>query len=391
MDQSEITGERAQAATAQDEEQLRVNDAPDGFEPAGFAAAAEAAESPDGAAMPDAATVLDDAAVPDGAAPPEGAAPDEEVPAADHAASEVEAARLEAADEAARGRQLVSVIEALLFASEEPVTVASLKKVIEDATTDELKSALQGLKEQYDQSERGFALFEMAGGFLICTRDTYAPWVEKMIKGKRRVRLSRAGLETIAVVAYKQPISRSEIERIRGVDCGGVLGTLVERDLVMIKGRDTGPGKPLLYGTTQEFLNYFGLNKISELPRLDELSTLAARNPAWSDAERARFQKRGVEEVQLELPGELSASMDADVAGDEVGGVTDRVESADGAEMADGADRADMEGLADTAADAAREPDDDATPRRERVVYEAADGDADTDAGYGEGDEARPV
>lgn len=355
MDQSEITGEREQAATAQDEEQLRVDDAPEAGLPVEEALSAGS----------------DEAALSD------SAAPDEEVPAADHAASEVEAARLEAVDEAARGRQLASVIEALLFASEEPVTVASLRKVIEDATTDELRSALEGLKEQYDQSERGFALFEMAGGYLICTRDTYAPWVEKMIKGKRRVRLSRAGLETIAVVAYKQPISRSEVERIRGVDCGGVLGTLVERDLVMIKGRDTGPGKPLLYGTTQEFLNYFGLNKISELPRLDELSTLAARNPAWSDSERARFQKHGVLEVQLELPCDLSASVEGEAAGVEAGG-----------ELTDGAD------MADTAAPAAgtgRDLDDDATRRRERVTYEAADGDADTDAGYGEGDEARPA
>lgn len=329
--------------------------------------------------------------------------PDEEVPAADPAASEVEAALLEAQDAAARGRQLRAVIEALLFASEEPITVASLKKVVEDATTDELKDALRTLKEEYDAAERGVALFEVAGGYLICTRDTFAPWVEKMVKGKRRVRLSRAGLETIAVVAYKQPISRAEIERIRGVDCGGVLGTLVERDLVMIKGRDTGPGKPLLYGTTQEFLNYFGLNKISELPRLDELSTLAARNPSWSDAERARFTKHGVDEVQLELPGELSAAAQAieDAEQAENSEQAENRVAAEGSVPADSAEPGEDVSLAESAepverARRAEEVGPEEIPalaeeRREAVAYEAADGDADTDAGYGDGHEARPV
>lgn len=186
------------------------------------------------------------------------------------------------------------LIEALLFACDEPLTIPAIRKVADDVTPAEIREIMDGLRAEYDDGARGVALLEVAGGFVLVTREAWAPWVEKLMKGKRKVRLSRAALETVAVVAYKQPITRGEIERIRGVDAGGVLATLLERDLVMIKGRDPGPGKPLLYGSTQEFLNYFGLNKLSDLPRLDEISALAAKNPAWSDAEKARFERAGI-------------------------------------------------------------------------------------------------
>jgi segregation and condensation protein B len=192
------------------------------------------------------------------------------------------------------------VLEALLFASDEPLTVAGIRRLVEDLDGAEVRRILEALQAEYEANDRGVTLLEVAGGWIFVTREAYAPWVERLMKGRRKVRLSRAALETVAVVAYKQPITRQEIERIRGVDAGGVLATLLERDLVMIKGRDPGPGKPLLYGTTQEFLNYFGLNRLSDLPRLDEISALAAKNPAWSDAERARFERAGVEPIELE-------------------------------------------------------------------------------------------
>ncbi|HEX7878504.1 MAG TPA: SMC-Scp complex subunit ScpB, partial [Candidatus Eisenbacteria bacterium] len=209
-----------------------------------------------------------------------------------------------------------SLVEALLFASDEPLTFALLKKATGNMAAAELRVVLEELKVEYDASRRGVALLEVAGGYVLVTRESWAPWVERLMKGKRKVRLSRAALETVAVVAYKQPITRGEIERIRGVDAGGVLATLLERDLVMIKGRDPGPGKPLLYGSTQEFLNYFGLNKLSDLPRLDEISALAAKNPAWSDAEKARFERAGIEPIDFEgdqPPAlELGAGADSD-------------------------------------------------------------------------------
>lgn len=211
------------------------------------------------------------------------------------------------------------VVEAILFASDEPMTIPALRKVIEDLTAGEARDILETLKADYEADERGITLVEIAGGFIFCTKESCAPWVEKMMKGKRRVRLSRAALETVAVIAYKQPIGRNEIERIRGVEAGGVLSTLLERDLIMIKGRDTGPGKPLLYGTTQEFLNYFGLNRITDLPRLDELTVLAAKTPEWTEAERARMEKAGLDPIELEghQPADLAHAGEEAADGDD--------------------------------------------------------------------------
>jgi segregation and condensation protein B len=213
------------------------------------------------------------------------------------------------------------VVEAILFASDEPMTIPALRKVIEDLTAGEARDILETLKADYEAEERGITLVEIAGGFIFCTKESCAPWVEKMMKGKRRVRLSRAALETVAVIAYKQPIGRNEIERIRGVEAGGVLSTLLERDLIMIKGRDTGPGKPLLYGTTQEFLNYFGLNRITDLPRLDELTVLAAKTPEWTEAERARMEKAGLDPIELEghQPADLAHAGEEEAEGEDGG------------------------------------------------------------------------
>jgi segregation and condensation protein B len=222
------------------------------------------------------------------------------------------------------------VVEALLFASDEPLGVPAIRKVIEDLTPAEIREILTGLKAEYDGSDRGITLIEVAGGHVFVSKESTAPWVEKLMKGKRRVRLSRAALETVAVIAYKQPIGRMEIERIRGVDVGGVLATLLERDLIMIKGRDTGPGKPLLYGTTQEFLNYFGLNKLSDLPHLGELSALAAASPDWSETERARFEKAGVEPIELEgkEPADLALGEGAEELSTEEEALEEPVEGA---------------------------------------------------------------
>jgi segregation and condensation protein B len=174
---------------------------------------------------------------------------------------------------------LRSAVEALLFSSDQPLTLALLVDALE-STEDELREALKALGDEYDAREAGVALREMAGGWIFATRPELHEWVARMLRGKRRTRLSRAALETMAIVAYKQPVTKSEIEAIRGVDASGVLATLLERNLVTIKGRSTVVGRPLLYGTTPEFLNYFGLRDLTELPRPEELRALvAAREP----------------------------------------------------------------------------------------------------------------
>lgn len=247
------------------------------------------------------------------------------------------------------------VVEALLFASDEPLGIPALKKLLDNMPAADLKEILSALKEEYDAEGRGITLMEVAGGYVFVSRETTAPWVEKMLKGKRRVRLSRAALETVAVIAYKQPIGRMEIERIRGVDVGGVLSTLLERDLILVKGRDQGPGKPLLYGTTQEFLNYFGLNKLTELPRLEELSVLGAEHPDWSEAEVARFEKAGVEPIELQ--GDEPENLALGEGGHETAGSEGEVD--DGSEVSDGAARDSEDDDSESFDETARDSDED--------------------------------
>ena len=174
---------------------------------------------------------------------------------------------------------LRSAVEALLFASDQPLSLLLLAEPLETEPA-EVAEALKALGESYASREAGVELREMAGGWLFTTAAGQAEWVTRMLRGKRRMRLSRAALETMAIIAYKQPVTKSEVEAIRGVDASGVLATLLERNLVTIKGRSTVVGRPLLYGTTNEFLNYFGLRDLSELPRPEELRALvAAREP----------------------------------------------------------------------------------------------------------------
>ena len=174
---------------------------------------------------------------------------------------------------------LRSAVEALLFSSDQSLTLALIADALE-APAEEVSAALSALADEYAAREAGVAVREMAGGWIVTTTPEQHEWVARMLRGRRKMRLSRAALETMAIVAYKQPVTKSEIEAIRGVDASGVLATLLERNLVTIKGRSTLVGRPLLYGSTGEFLNYFGLRDLSELPRPEELRALvAAREP----------------------------------------------------------------------------------------------------------------
>src|SRR5262245_31270032 len=174
---------------------------------------------------------------------------------------------------------LRSAVEALLFSSDQPLTLALLAEAL-DAPAERVSEALAALGADYEARESGVELREMAGGWIVTTTAEQHEWVARMLRGKRKMRLSRAALETLAIIAYKQPVTKSEIEAIRGVDSSGTLATLLERSLVTIKGRSTVVGRPLLYGSTGDFLNYFGLKDLTELPRPEELRALvAAREP----------------------------------------------------------------------------------------------------------------
>jgi segregation and condensation protein B len=166
------------------------------------------------------------------------------------------------------------ILEAVLFASDVPVGLPVLTEILGDKSSQEVRALLAEMAASYEGGERGIVLSEIAGGFQILSRKECAPWVEQMLRSRRKIRLSKAALEALAIVAYRQPITKVEIDSIRGVDSAGVLHTLLERNLVTIKGRSKGVGRPLLYSTTQEFLSYMGINEVADLPELKEIAPL---------------------------------------------------------------------------------------------------------------------
>ena len=165
------------------------------------------------------------------------------------------------------------IIEALLFASGKLLSVSEIHSIIPDKSISEIKQALQELLTEYNSKKRSFILKEIAGGYEFRSRPEYAPYVLKMLKSSP-AKLSPAALETLAIIAYKQPILRQEIERLRGVDAGGILRTLLEKGLIRIVGRKNLPGKPLIYGTAKKFLEVFDLESLTSLPKLKEIKEL---------------------------------------------------------------------------------------------------------------------
>ncbi|HHU30678.1 MAG: SMC-Scp complex subunit ScpB [Bacillota bacterium] len=163
--------------------------------------------------------------------------------------------------------ELKPLLEALLFVAEEPMPPARLAEIT-GAETREVRRVLKELQKDYEKADRGLQLVEIARGFQLSTKPAAAPVVEKLFSGEKSYSLSNAALETLAIIAYRQPVTRIEIESIRGVKTDKVLETLRKRRFIRIVGRKDVPGRPLLYGTTREFLKYFGLKDLSELPPL---------------------------------------------------------------------------------------------------------------------------
>ena len=195
---------------------------------------------------------------------------------------------------------LPQVLEALLFASPKPITLGEMRAVLRSAaefTEEPLAAALARSREQdlldclaslaagYRQSGRAFELQETAAGWQLTTAAATAAWVRQLFPESRPTRLSAPALETLAIIAYRQPVTRADVEAVRGVDVGGVVQTLLDRALVKIAGRAELPGRPLLYATTQLFLEHFGLRDVQELPAFDELRlTLLAREAETNEA-----------------------------------------------------------------------------------------------------------
>lgn len=168
--------------------------------------------------------------------------------------------------------QLEQQIEALIFASEAPVTIKEIKAALEEAFEakfgdEEIEQAIERLRARYADEAFAIEVVPIAGGYQFLSKGAYHPVIGVWLKQRMKKRLSRAALETLAIIAYKQPVTKSEMEKIRGVSCDYSVQKLLEKELISIVGRSEGPGKPLLYGTSEKFMDYFGIKDIGDLPK----------------------------------------------------------------------------------------------------------------------------
>jgi segregation and condensation protein B len=173
--------------------------------------------------------------------------------------------------------QVKRIIEALLFVAEKPLTITQIKEVLEEQDSRAIKAQIESLRNDYKDTARSFNISEVAGGYRITTNPEYALWLKKLYRRARAEKLSRPSLETLAIVAYRQPVTRQEVEGIRGVSVDGVLKTLLDRALVRYCGRKPVPGRPFLYSTTRQFLEFFGLQSLDDLPKLEDFGQLTKR------------------------------------------------------------------------------------------------------------------
>lgn len=203
-----------------------------------------------------------------------------------------------------RSEQL-KIVEALVLASPEPLSAARIAQIAPECTPALAKDLVSELNEQYAKQERAFEIWEVAGGYQVRTRAEYSGYLQKLQK-QRPLRLSPASLETLSIVAYKQPATRADIEQVRGVEAGAVLKGLLDRGLVKISGHKEVPGRPMLYATTRRFLEVFGLDSLKQMPALRELEDLAREHGLASD--------ESSETEDLESDAELSATGEDDAS-----------------------------------------------------------------------------
>ena len=201
--------------------------------------------------------------------------------------------------------RLTQIIESLLFASDAPLAAADLARVDERLDEDTIAAVVDELRREYDETERSFQIYEVAGGYQLLTRPEYSVVLEQWETVPQTTRLSLPALEVLAIISYRQPLGRAEIEEIRGVQSAAVLRTLQDRNLIEPVGRAEGLGRPLLYGTTSRFLEHFGFRSLEDLPRPDELPVVLRERPRAATDEES-------EAVSDEEPAaESSAPVDA--------------------------------------------------------------------------------
>ena len=179
-------------------------------------------------------------------------------------------------------KEIDQIIEALLFANPSPIKQSQLNQVF-NSPVPSLKDSIKRLNNFYLKHDKPYSINGIAGGFQLATNSDYDIWIRRLLRKSNKLTLSSAALDTLAIIAYKQPIGRYDIEAIRGVDSSGVIKTLLSRNLIKIKGRGDGPGRPLLYSTTKSFLEQFGINRLSDMPKLKEISELIESDPSLGE------------------------------------------------------------------------------------------------------------
>ena len=176
------------------------------------------------------------------------------------------------------GKPLRTIIESLIFVHDQPLSLDRLALILEEHERSDIRAALEELVEEYSTGERGIVLVQVAGGYQLRSRPEHADYIRRLTKSKG-VKFSQSALETLAIVAYRQPVTRAEVEYLRGVDSGGVMKSLLEKKLLRILGKKDVPGKPLIYGTSREFLELFSLKDLGSLPTLKEIQELVPPDP----------------------------------------------------------------------------------------------------------------
>jgi len=195
------------------------------------------------------------------------------------------------------------IIEAILFASDTPITQQKFKELISGTGVKDIRDAIDYLNRQYEDGGSALKIIELAGGYQLVTREEYAPFLQKLYKGRASSRLTQRALETLSIVAYKQPITKQEIEAIRGVNVDAVMKTLLERNLITIEGRQKAPGSPLLYGTTKFFLEYFALKSLEALPTLKEIDELLKADDKFLESlDQVALEKLAPESLGIKNP-----------------------------------------------------------------------------------------
>ncbi len=199
------------------------------------------------------------------------------------------------------------VVEALLFVSEKPLTLEQIKNAVGNFETSEIRRIIEELNAGYEQSNRGIRVIEIAGGFQMITVPWVAPFLKKLYKQRHVEKLTRPALETLAIIAYKQPVTKSEITSLRNVNVDGVVETLLDKDLIRVAGRKKAPGRPRVYATTRQFLEHFGLKSLEDLPKIENFPDMDSMKEITADSEAAAGQNIPPVAAAAEQKGEAQS------------------------------------------------------------------------------------